>query len=315
MRTVDPLEEPAYHRAVAPPRNRKYRPSFSSNQAYRTTFRRNTEQHAKKKGSIGKVLKVITFWVLFGLLMSCLFLINRERIQNTIKNAHFPLWFSKNVQLVQNKPPVPQEEKPPLFVERPEAQALPQTGEEQVPLTLTTQESPMEESPSPETGVPAAFPVSNAVPMTLAPARPSIQEVPISRSLYFIQLDAEGTILHSPVSRSLPNSDTPLEDAVKALLDGPSLEEQQQGLISLIPSGTNLLSLMIRLETAYINLSEDFLYTPYGSEAYTAQLQQLVWTATEFPTIKDVQLLIEGKKLDYLGDITWIGSPIGRDAF
>jgi spore germination protein GerM len=190
-----------------------------------------------------------------------------------------------------------------------------ESGDEQNPVPRFIQNSTTPESFSPEAADSVALSASNQTSVTLAPAQPSPETAPRTRSLYFIQLDAEGTILHSKVNRNLPRSDFPLTDVLQALLDGPSQEEQDQGIISLIPGGTKLLSVIIRLETAYINLSEDFLYTPYGSEGYTAQLQQLIWTATEFPTIKDVQLLIEGRKLDYLGDITWIGSPIGRDFF
>ncbi|MDR2394941.1 MAG: GerMN domain-containing protein [Treponema sp.] len=280
------------------------------------------------------MLKVIIFWLFFFIFISCLFLINWDRIRNTIQNAHFPLWFSKKVLAEQSKVQVPQEQAPPppqeagtLSVGRTEPQTFPQAWpqqaeelepeDEQKPAPRVLQDSPILESFSPGGGVPAPLSSSppNPISMTLPPVQPSPEAVPRSRSLYFIQLDAEGTILRSKVSRSLPNSDAPLGDVLQALLDGPSAEEQHQGLISLIPPATKLLSLMIRLETAYINLSEDFLYTPYGSEAYAAQLQQLIWTATEFPNIQDVQLLIEGKKLDYLGDITWIGSPVGRDSF
>jgi spore germination protein GerM len=190
-----------------------------------------------------------------------------------------------------------------------------ESGDEQSPAFRSVQEERIPESFSLDTVDSTALPAANQSSLSLVPVQPNLDVAPRNRFLYFIQLDTEGTILYSKVSRNLPGSDSPLTDVLQALLDGPSQEEQDQGLISLIPGGTKVLSVMIRLETAYINLSEDFLYTPYGSEGYTAQLQQLIWTATEFPTIKDVQLLIEGRKLDYMGDITWIGSPVGRDAF
>jgi hypothetical protein len=322
------LYDPAYHIFVALPRKRNYQSSFPSNQAYSNTFRRNTEKYVKKKGSNGKVLKILIFWLFFFIFIGCLFLINQERIRNTMQNAHFPAWFSEKVHTEQLKTLIPdeyiptQEEEPRLSIGSPEPQPFPleedrvgesESGDEQTPVLLPLQDG--RESFSPERVDSAALPSLNQTALPLVPVQPSLDAVPRSRSMYFIQLDAEGTVLYSKVSRNLPSSDSPLTDVLQALLDGPSQEEQDQGLISLIPKETKLLSVIIRLETAYINFSEDFLYTPYGSEGYTAQLQQLIWTATEFPTIKDVQLLIEGRKLDYLGDITWIGSPIGRDSF
>lgn len=84
-------------------------------------------------------------------------------------------------------------------------------------------------------------------------------------------------------------------------------------MVSLIPSGTRILSATVRGNTAYINFSEDFQYNTYGVEGYAAQLKQIVWTATEFPNVENVQILIEGRRVDYLGEGIWIGSPLNRD--
>ncbi|MDR3124205.1 MAG: GerMN domain-containing protein, partial [Treponema sp.] len=67
--------------------------------------------------------------------------------------------------------------------------------------------------------------------------------------------------------------------------------------------------------TAYLSFSEDFQFNTYGVEGYIGQLRQIIWTATEFPNISDVQILIEGRRIDYLGERIAIGSPLGRDAF
>jgi spore germination protein GerM len=102
-------------------------------------------------------------------------------------------------------------------------------------------------------------------------------------------------------------------DALNILLQGPTTEEQRRDLVSLIPSGTRILSATVRGSTAYISFSEDFQYNTYGVEGYAAQLKQIVWTATEFPNVTDVQILIEGRRVDYLGEGIWIGSPISRE--
>jgi spore germination protein GerM len=104
-------------------------------------------------------------------------------------------------------------------------------------------------------------------------------------------------------------------DALGALLSGPGAEEQRRGLITLIPPGTRVLSATVRGSTAYISFNEDFQFNTNGADGYTAQLRQVVWTATEFSNIKDVQILIEGRRVDYLGESIWIGSPVSRDMF
>jgi spore germination protein GerM len=105
-----------------------------------------------------------------------------------------------------------------------------------------------------------------------------------------------------------------LTDSLRSLIAGPSAEEERQGLRSLIPPETRLLSSIVRGNTAYISFSEDFQYNTFGVEGYAAQLRQIVWTATEFSNVKDVQILIEGRRIDYLGESIWIGSPLGRES-
>jgi spore germination protein GerM len=148
-----------------------------------------------------------------------------------------------------------------------------------------------------------------AAPELTAPATTSPQ------TLYFIQVDQDGTILRSRVTRKAPSSNSPLLNALQTLVNGPSSDEQGQGLISLIPAGTKILSVNIRGETAYIDISEEFQYNSYGREGYVAQLHQIVWTATEFSSVKNVQLLIEGRRVDWLGEGIRIGSPLNRTSF
>jgi hypothetical protein len=135
------------------------------------------------------------------------------------------------------------------------------------------------------------------------------------RAVYFTQVDRDGMILRTKVIRRLPASGSPLLDTLQALLAGPNAEEQNRGLITLIPEGTRLLSAAVRGSTAYLSFSEDFQYNTYGIEGYVAQLRQLIWTTMEFSNIKDVQILIEGRRVDFLGESIWIGSPVNRDTF
>jgi len=133
------------------------------------------------------------------------------------------------------------------------------------------------------------------------------------RAIYFIHVDRGGSILREKVNRKLPVSDSPMTDAIQAIISGPNGEEKSKGLISLIPPNTRILSATVRDDTAYISFSEDFQYNTYGVEGYAGQLRQIVFTATEFSNIKNVQILIEGRRIDYLGEGIWIGSPLNRD--
>jgi spore germination protein GerM len=128
-----------------------------------------------------------------------------------------------------------------------------------------------------------------------------------------MQVDRDGTIVRTKVTRTLDASDSPMLDVLRTMLRGPTDEEQRRGLVSLIPRGTRVISATVRGSTAYINFSEEFQFNTYGIEGYAAQLRQIVFTVTEFANIKDVQILLEGRRVDYLGEGIWIGSPVGRD--
>jgi spore germination protein GerM len=135
-------------------------------------------------------------------------------------------------------------------------------------------------------------------------------------TLYFVRIDDDGVIVRQEVKRQIPASDQPLTDALAALIGGPSEDELRHHLLSLIPQGTKLLSAQVRGSTAYLNFNEAFMYNHYGIEGYAGQLKQIVYTATAFPSVQDVQILIEGERHDYLGgEGVYIGRPLSRNSF
>ena len=135
-------------------------------------------------------------------------------------------------------------------------------------------------------------------------------------ALFFVRIDDDGVIVRQEVKRQVPVSDSPLLDSLAALLKGPTEDELRKKLISLVPQGTKLLSAQVRGSTAYLNFNEAFMYNHYGIEGYAGQLKQVVYTATSFPTVQDVQILIEGEKHDYLGgEGVFIGRPLSRNSF
>jgi spore germination protein GerM len=134
--------------------------------------------------------------------------------------------------------------------------------------------------------------------------------------LYLVRVDEDGAISRHEVKRTVAASDSPMTDALEALMLGPNTDELNRGFISLIPSEARLLSAQVRGSTAYLNFSETFMYNRYGIEGYAGQLKQIVYTATGFSTVKDVQILIDGQKRDYLGgDGVYIGKPLSRASF
>lgn len=135
--------------------------------------------------------------------------------------------------------------------------------------------------------------------------------------LCFIEIDAEGSVIRKFVKRTIPKNDSPLSTAIKMLLEGPDTTlASEKNCMSLIPYGTELLGVKIKDGVAYLDFSEQFEINSFGVEGYNAQLMQIVYTATSFPTVKSVQFLIEGEKKEYLGsEGQWIGSPLSKSSF
>jgi len=135
-------------------------------------------------------------------------------------------------------------------------------------------------------------------------------------NLYWIQVSDDGLIHLQKSSRSLRLGESPMSTAVRTLLKGPSADELNDGMLSLVPAGTQLLSAYVQNRTAYMNFSDEFQFNSMGSEGIKGQLRQIVYTATEFDTVDSVQILINGKKVQYLGgDGFFVGKALGRSSF
>jgi hypothetical protein len=239
----------------------------------------------KRSGAGGWLL----FWLAFFIGITLLFMLNLERIKDTLRET----------RVLERLAAGTEEEEPAVEADEP---GLQEPEERPVPAEPEPRLPPVEEGGRPESGEkpPAAAPVTASGPV-------------VERSVYLMKVDNTGAILWTRVKRDLKTSDSPLRDALESLIKGPSAEEEKQGLISLIPKNVKILSVAVRGNTAYISFSEDFLFNTYGVEGYVGQRRQVVMTATEFGNVKDVQILIDGKRVDYLGESIWIGSPVSRN--
>ena len=134
--------------------------------------------------------------------------------------------------------------------------------------------------------------------------------------IYFNRINGNERLVMSQVSRNVRYTDSPLTETLKILLNGPTTNERNLDMITNIPDKTRLLSVTVKNNIAYINLSKEFEYNKYGRESTLNQLKQIVYTATEFPTVNSVQFMIEGKVKNYLGgEGVVIGKPLSRNDF
>ncbi len=134
--------------------------------------------------------------------------------------------------------------------------------------------------------------------------------------LYFMTINSNGTVSRKEVTRTMKKSDGPLVDSINALISGPTVEEENLGCRSLISNGTKLISASVKNGIATLNFSSEFEFNQYGIEGTQGQLQQIVFTATAFPTVESVQFLVDGENKTYLGsEGVWIGTPLSRNSF
>ena len=273
------------------------------------------------------------FWTAFFVVIAGLFFYNRDAIRMTLQNqaleqsriASDSTGIIETVQpetpvygneiRLTSEIPVPPQADLPQTEQSPSAASAPVTADAGQQPAVTQSPVPVSETSAVIIENPAVSTPASQVSAATEQRTPSAQQVLRDRTMYFINVDRDGSILRSRVNRSLPVTDSPLTDTLSALLAGPTSEERQKGLISLIPEGTHLLNAIVRGNTAYINFNEDFQFNVYGVEGYAGSVRQVVWTATEFSNVRDVQFLIEGRVVNYLGEGIFIGSPVNRDMF
>ncbi|NCN05914.1 MAG: hypothetical protein GW949_09810 [Spirochaetales bacterium] len=252
----------------------------------------------------GPTLGVI-FWIACILLILVVFLFNRENIRRVLQNTEIIEVISQDLPA---EPLIRDQNDEQLDVVSPEPEAA------REPETSTEIEQPTQ---------PATIPkVEPEVVPEIEPA-PSIgveQSPPATRvrtyNLYFLRISDDDSVVLEPRPRGIRFVDSPLSATLQALLAGPVESETTVGYLSLVPEGSQLISASIRGETAFLNFNESFRFNPLGYEGQKAQLQQIVYTATEFPTVSQVQILIDGQIVNYLGgDSLYVGAPLQRGSF
>ena len=262
------------------------------------------EKSSKQKKQDGIALAI---WFLALLIIIVLFIIYWPVISENVNTQ-----IKKRNKTEQNSPQetsqmqMPQEEQP-----------------EQITIDLndgSSENAPIEQNLPKE-----PEPQAEQIPSQTKEPQEKIQEIqkeePVSKpieakrnlTLYFVAIDSDGSIVRKPVVKTVPKTDSPLTDAIKNLLAGPDVSDKVR---TLIPSGTKLIGASVKNGVATLNFNEAFVFNQnFGNDGYSAQLQQIVYTATEFSTVNSVQFLIEGEKKDFLVEGLWIGSPLSRANF
>lgn len=103
--------------------------------------------------------------------------------------------------------------------------------------------------------------------------------------------------------------------AVEALLEGPSADDEALGLSTAIPERTELLGLNIVDDLATVDLSGEF-EGGGGTQSMNARLAQVVYTVTQFPSVRSVAFRIDGEEVTSIGgEGILIDEPLTRADF
>jgi germination protein M len=114
------------------------------------------------------------------------------------------------------------------------------------------------------------------------------------------------------VKRTMPSTQRVGTAALQALFDGPNDEEITGDVGTAVPEGTQLLGLEIADGVATVNLTSEF-ESGGGSLSMTMRLAQVVYTLTQFQTVKGVRFELDGRPVDvFSGEGIVLDHPVGR---
>ena len=255
------------------------------------------------------------FWIAFILLVLVLFFFNRKNISMVLEKTGAMHLITGKETPGEDAPLPAGQEIPPIATAADDESAEPQADSTEEPIKPATEE-PVAEKPADTASEPAPEKPAPTAKPAVKPAaeKPAVQTR--TATLFFVTIDSDGRVLRKEVTRDVPRTDSPLSETLSVLFSGPNGAESSKNLRSLIPNGTRLLSASVKDGVATLNLSEEFQFNQFGIEGYLGQLAQIVFTATAFPTVSSVQILIEGQRREYLGaEGVWIGTPLSREKF
>jgi Sporulation and spore germination/Immunoglobulin-like domain of bacterial spore germination len=139
----------------------------------------------------------------------------------------------------------------------------------------------------------------------------------IVRAYFLLDDRAGGDPTLVPVLRTVPKSAGKVRAAVTALFAGPSAKERSASMqiTSLIPTGTELLSVKVSNGMATVDLSESFV-SSHAMSVVRGRLAQVVFTVTQFSGIDVVWFLVEGRPIATRGQ-GWsdFDAPLTRVGF
>ena len=259
---------------------------------------RSTGKKRRKKKSKGLHLGA-SFWIMLVVLLGVIFFFTHKDIERVLSNTKL---FSS----------LKKEDKP-LVVEDIESPGSKKSS--------TADKSTAKKEVPKDDGKKTVIKMGNQVvsedkqaPKKQEPPK-QIQSTFRDSALYFVFFSGSGDIKLNKINRKVQVAGSPLQAVMDVLLEGATPDEINQGYLSLIPPGTKLKSIRVSDGIATMDFSEEFMFNTFGPEGMKNQLKQIIYTASEFPTVKAVQFLIDGKVVPYMSESVYTEKPLTKNSF
>lgn len=119
----------------------------------------------------------------------------------------------------------------------------------------------------------------------------------------------------APVRRVVTPSPAVARASLQALLRGATVAEQRRGYSSAVPAGTRVRGVNLRRGVMTIDLTRRF-ESGGGSASMLLRVAQVVFTATQFPSVRRVAFRLDGTPVKAIGGEGVIVAPsVGRVDF
>ncbi len=131
----------------------------------------------------------------------------------------------------------------------------------------------------------------------------------ISTQLFLV--DKKGYVV--PTTVMLPETSSVAKQALEYLVqEGPVTEYLPNGFQAVLPAETVVKSMDVQDGVATVDFSQEF--TQYEAKNEKRILQSIVWTLTQFDSVKEVAIKVEGKPLSEMPvDKTQVSSRLTRE--
>jgi germination protein M len=202
----------------------------------------------------------------------------------------------------------------PIATDDPDPDAITEPTEPTEPTDATTDPEPATD-PEPDQ-TPTSEPTSP--PAEPAPNETAKDETTRAVRLYFVAPGGGTPGRADPflvsVQREIPATQGIARATLRELIDGPSAADRAliRDISSAVPADTLVLGVHIEDGLARVDLSREF-EAGGGSLSMFLRLAQVVYTATQFPTVDEVQFMLDGRPVTvFSGEGIEIDGPASR---